>query len=309
MQVEEEKEMIELTICTPTYNRAYCLSKLYLSLCEQTNKNFEWLIIDDGSVDETEEVVSKWIKEDGKINIRYVKKENGGKHTAINCGVETAIGDKFFIVDSDDYLIKEAVEIILEDTKKLPSEGFAGVGYNRIFSDNSLIGETFEGEFIDATVLDRPKYRINGDKAEVYFTDILLKYPFPVFEGEKYLTEAIVWNRIARDGYRLRWFNKGIYVCEYRQDGLSMNASNYNNFEGYTLFIRELVEFNSFPLKEKIRWVGVYVDVAVKKGKTYKEIVHLVDENIVLIIISRIAYLIKRSLIKKNRKEKYRVTR
>lgn len=301
--------MIELTICTPTYNRAYCLPKLYISLCEQTNKNFEWLIIDDGSVDETEELVSKWLEEDSKINIRYVRKENGGKHTAINCGVENAIGDKFFIVDSDDYLIKEAVDIILKDMKNLPADGFAGAGYNKIFTDNSLIGETFEGEFIDATALDRPKYKINGDKAEVYFTNVLLKYPFPVFEGENYLTEAVVWNRIARDGYKLRWFNKEIYVCEYRQDGLSMNASNINNFKGYTLFIQELIGFSSYPLKEKIRWVGVYVNVAIEKGMTYKEIAKLIDENMVLIILSRIAYSIKRSFVKKNRKEKYKVTR
>lgn len=301
--------MIELTICTPTYNRAYCLSNLYSSLCEQTNKNFEWLIIDDGSVDETDDMIQKWIEEDNKINIRYVKKENGGKHTAINCGVKNALGDIFFIVDSDDYLIKEAVEIVLNDMKNLPSEGFAGIGYNKMFTDKSLVGETFKGEYVDATALDRPKYKIYGDKAEVFFTKLLLKYPFPVFEGEKYLTEAIVWNRIAKDGYKLRWFNKEIYVCEYRQDGLSMNASNFNNFKGYTLFIQELIRFNAYPIQEKIRWMGVYVNVAIEKGMTYKEIAKLLNENLVLIIFSRLAYSIKQSIVKKNRKEKYKVTR
>lgn len=300
---------MELTICTPTYNRAYCLSKLYSSLCAQTNKDFEWLIIDDGSTDETTTVVREWLKEDSLISVRYIKKKNGGKHTAVNYGVENAMGRLFFIVDSDDYLTENAVETILSDIKSLPSIGYAGVGYNKVFEDSSLVGNTFKGDYIDATSLERPRYRIDGDKAEVFFTEILKKYPFPVFENERFLTEAVVWNRIAKDGYKLRWFNKGIYICEYREDGLSMNASNIKNFGGYTLFISELIQFNEYSLKEKIRWLGVYADTAVQKGLQYKEIATLVNEKLQTIILARYAYLLKKTLDKKTRKERYRVTR
>lgn len=301
--------MIELTICTPTYNRAYCLENLYCSLCEQTNLNFEWLIVDDGSTDETESVVKNWLKQKTPINMRYIKKENGGKHTAINYGVNNAIGKLFFIVDSDDFLVNNAVETILTDIKKIPLEGYVGIGYNKIFKDSTIIGSTFKGDYIDATALERSKYNIIGDKAEVFFTKLLRNYPFPVFDGERYLTEAIVWNRMAGDGYKIRWFNKGIYVCEYREDGLSMNASNINNFNGYTLFIRELVKYNEISLKEKIRWVGVYVDIAIQKGMHYKNIANLIDENLGIIFFSRYAYLVKKIINRKNRKEKYRVTR
>lgn len=301
--------MIELTICTPTYNRAHCLSMLYKSLCIQTNTNFEWLIIDDGSIDETELLVKEWIDKEKKFEIRYIKKKNGGKHTAINYGVKNAKGNIFFIVDSDDYLIEKAVEVILFDIKSLPEEKFAGIGYNKQFVDGSLVGGTFEGNYIDATALERPKYNIQGDKAEVFYTELLKKYPFPVFDDEHFLTEALVWNRIAYDGYKLRWYNKAIYICEYRNDGLSMNASNINNFKGYTLFIQELMGYKAYPLKEKIKWLGVYSDISHHKGLTYNQIRKITKENIFFIILSRYAYFLKKAIKIHDRKEEYKVIR
>ena len=125
------------------------------------------MIVDDGSTDETESVVKNWLKQKTPINMRYIKKENGGKHTAINYGVNNAIGKLFFIVDSDDFLVNNAVETILTDIKKIPLEGYVGIGYNRIFKDSTIIGSTFKGDYIDATALERSKYNIIGDKAEV----------------------------------------------------------------------------------------------------------------------------------------------
>ena len=97
-----------VTIFTPTYNRAYIIGKLYGSLLEQTDRNFEWLIVDDGSTDNTRELIGSFIRED-RISIRYFRQENGGKHRAINRGVREAAGELFFIVDSDDQLTPEAV--------------------------------------------------------------------------------------------------------------------------------------------------------------------------------------------------------
>ncbi len=301
--------MIKVTVCTPTYNRAYTLPKLYESLKKQTNGDFEWLIVDDGSIDDTENLVNSWISGSDLMEIRYIKKENGGKHTALNYGVANARGKIFFIVDSDDYLKENAIDKIICDFKNLPNGKYAGLGYNKTFEDSGLVGKTFQGDYVDATSLQRAKYGISGDKAEVFFTDILRRYPFPVYKGERFLTEAIVWNRIANDGYLIRWINQAIYVCEYREDGLSMNASGLNNFKGYTQFIKELLHYNQIWGVEKIKWLGVYGSIAAEKGLKVKEVAELINTNACLLIMAKILYKIKRRIVTISRREKFNVKR
>lgn len=231
-----------ITVFTPTYNRACTLKRLYQSLKGQTLFEFEWLIVDDGSTDCTEDLIRNFKNECTSFPIRYYKKENGGKHTAINMGTGLANGYLFFIVDSDDFLIQNAIEIVLSWEQSVSSEKFfAGVSGNRGFSANEIIGGTFEGEYIDANALEREKNNILGDKAEVYYTEILRKYPFPVYDNEKFLTESIVWNRIAADGYKIRWFNTIIYISEYRDDGLTKKYIRLlsENPMGYALDIKE----------------------------------------------------------------------
>ena len=233
-----------ITVFTPTYNRADTLKNLYQSLCKQTSYQFEWLVVDDGSTDNTKELIRQLQKKCTLFPIRYFKKENGGKHTAINTGVELAKGFLFFIVDSDDYLMPDAIASILKWEQSISAnDSFAGVSGNRGYSANQLIGETFEGDFIDATALEREKLLILGDKAEVYYTDVLKRYPFPVFENERFLTESIVWNRMAEDGYKLRWFNQIIYITEYRDDGLTKHYVQLlaNNPQGYALDVKERI--------------------------------------------------------------------
>lgn len=242
-----------ITVFTPTYNRAYTLERLYRSLIIQTSYNFEWLIVDDGSTDNTEEVVGSFIRECTLFPIRYYKKTNEGKHTAINEGIELANGYLFFIVDSDDYLVEDAIESILLWERSISlKKGFVGISGNRGFSTNKLIGKTFESEFVDATALDRDKNNILGDKAEVYYTEILKNYPFPVFENEKFLTESIVWNRMAADGYIIRWFNKIIYISEYRDDGLTKKYTRLlsENPKGYALDVTERIKLCHYSNQE-----------------------------------------------------------
>ena len=280
---------MQVTICTPTYNRKACLVKAYNSLLKQTTKDFEWLIIDDGSQDHTDEQVEKWKKEN-RIEIRYYLKENGGKHTALNLGIQKARGKYFYILDSDDYLLDNAVEEIIEAFSGLKEGKYAGVGFNRIFEDGKIIGTTFKKNYIDATSLERKKYNINGDKEEVFYTEIIKQYPFPVFEKEKFLTEAIVWNRIAHDGYLLRWVNKPLCVCEYRTDGLSASGNIGKSMEGYSLFIKELLRYDEMSRIEKIRWLGVYSDIAMRHGWNIKKISEKIEAPVVDIVLSAFAY-------------------
>ncbi len=215
---------MKLTVFTPTYNRAHLLGRLYQSLCEQTCDDFEWLIVDDGSVDDTSSVCQRLI-DDGKITIRYYRKENGGKHTAINEGVRLAKGELFFIVDSDDYLTNDAVEAICTEWGIVKDKNLCGMAFLRgayvngcleskkesVFPENHFIGN-----FIDV------KYNkgSSADNAEVWVTECLKDYPFNIYPNERFMSEGMVWIRLAKDKQML-FVNRIIYVCEYLEGGLT----------------------------------------------------------------------------------------
>lgn len=235
-----------ITIFTPTYNRAKYLTKLYASLKNQKLKNFEWLIIDDDSTDNTEDVVKEFKNENCGFPIVFVKQTHGGKHRAINKAVQIAKGRYFFIVDSDDYLTEDATDFIFQNGSKIYDDNrYAGLSGLKILENGNVCGGNVDflgKEYVDATNLEREKYRLYGDKAEVYKTSIIKKYPFPEFEGEFFITENVVWNQIAKDGYLIRWFQKPIYICEYLDGGLTKSGANdfsghIQNFKGYTYFI------------------------------------------------------------------------
>lgn len=243
-----------LTVFTPTYNRAYILPQLYESLLRQTNKDFEWLIVDDGSTDDTEEVVKRFINE-SRINLRYIKQQNGGKHRAINRGVTEALGEFFFIVDSDDYLKPQCVEFYLRYLDLIKNdEDYAGISGRRLSPNGVYIGSSMPFEEKDSSSLDlRMKYGITGDMAEAYKTAVLKKYPFPDIAGEYFCPESLIWNRIAQK-YLLRYFNEGYYICEYLEDGLTSKISKLrmNSPETSMLYYSELEKFN-IPFLEKIK--------------------------------------------------------
>lgn len=211
----------KITVLTPTYNRAKYLSKLYESLKKQTNKNFEWFIIDDGSIDETKEKVEKW-KKDGVISINYMHKENGGKHKALNVAIKNINTILTFIVDSDDWLTEDAIETIeyyynkYKDNKKI-----GGFSFLRKYSNGLVNGREFpKDELIDSYINVRINANMLDDKAEVYYTKILKQYPFPEFDGEKFISEDVIWIPIAKQ-YDMVHINKAIYIGEYLEGGLT----------------------------------------------------------------------------------------
>lgn len=253
--------MTKITVFTPTYNRKHTIDKLYKSLKNQSCTDFEWVVVDDGSTDGTNEYFIKILEEDNRFTIKYIKKKNGGKHRAINLGLDIAEGEYFFIVDSDDYLTNNSIEVIsmwlnsISNTK----EKFAGVSGLKGYSENAMVGKTFKGKYLDCLALDIQKHNISGDKSEVFNTNILREYRFPEIDGENFITEAIVWNRIANDGYFIRYFNKINYVCEYREDGLTKKSDELfcSNFKGYTLYIKELLQYQT-DIKVKLRAIMAY---------------------------------------------------
>lgn len=259
-----------ISVITATFNRGYIIKKLYESLKKQTNKNFEWIVIDDGSSDVTPELFEQWKKEEKTFKIDYEHTKNGGKHRAINRAIQKVSYSYCFIVDSDDYLKDDAIEQICKWIETIKDQDiFAGVAGLKQYPSGEITGEYPKLKkyktYIDANNLERQKKHLIGDKAEVYRTNILKKYPFPEFDEENFLTEDIVWNRIAIDGYKLRWFNIPIYVCEYLNDGLTKDRSKFlNNFSGFTEAMKIYVYHYSFPFNYIA--LSTFYDIAFKKG-------------------------------------------
>lgn len=259
---------MKITVFTPTYNRAYIIEKLYRSLQRQTFRDFEWLIVDDGSSDNTAEVVAAWQREGNDFPIRYYKKENGGKCRAINYGVDRAEGELFFNVDSDDYLTDDALEKVSSWVDTLPKDGnFCGVVGNLGTAPDRTPNTPLEGPYRDATLLERyadyAKHPIDGERAPVFFTQIQKKYRYPEFDGEKFVTPAVTWNRMAHDGYKVRVFDDIIWVYEYQADGLTANVGRnfIKNPQGAGLWQREKAEFIGDTLMKKMKmWYTFYCD-------------------------------------------------
>ncbi len=210
-----------ITILTPTYNRGYILDKAYESLVNQSDTDFEWLIIDDGSSDDTKVKVNGYIK-DNKIKVSYFYKKNGGKHTALNFGVKKALGDLILILDSDDYLTSDAIYNVKKYFKKYEgNDKIAGMSFLRKIKNPVYLGKSFS-ECVANPIEFKYNNGFLSDMCEVFRKDVLLKYPFPVFAGERFLSEAIVWNEIAFK-YDMAYIPLEIYCTEYLEDGLSKN--------------------------------------------------------------------------------------
>ena len=252
-----------ITVFTPTYNRAYVLPQLYKSLQNQTFTDFEWLIVDDGSTDNTEILIKQWQKEKKIFPINYYKTKNGGKHRAINLGVQKAKGKAFFIVDSDDFLPPNALEEINKVFVSIKKDShFAGVcGFRadtktlKPLGNSSLINKSIDCSMIDI----RRKYNVKGDMAEVFKTEVLRQYPFPSFENENFLVEGAVWRKIARK-YILRYVPQVWYLCEYLSDGLTKNIrKKYRNNPQGTIYVLNMVLTDKEEtLKRKLRAAVLY---------------------------------------------------
>lgn len=253
----------KITVFTPTYNRAYILENLYRSLQRQSYGDFEWLVVDDGSSDGTEALFDRWRREENPFPIRYVRQENGGKCRAINHGLKLARGELFFTVDSDDYLTDDALEKVARWEAELPKDqkycGFAG---NLGTAPNVTPNKPLPGDFFDGTAFDRYGI-VDGERASVFYTDIHRRYLYPEFPGEKFMTEAVTWNRMANDGYRMRFFNDIIWIFEYKDNGLTRSGYDLflRNPQGTGLFFREKAKFFHYSPKTMLgMWYGFTCD-------------------------------------------------
>lgn len=264
-----------VTVFTALYNRKALLPRLYESLAAQTSYDFEWVICDDHSTDGSYELAKEYAESEVRFPVRVFRAErNGGKHRAVNIGASVAQGFLFFIVDSDDALAPDAIEKIYTWEQTIRGEqGFAGLGFLKADLSGTPVGTTFPGQTCDCTSLEREEHRIRGDKAEVFYTEVIQRFPYPEFEGEKYLTPGVVWDRIAHAGLKLRWINEIIYLCEYQSDGLTANWNKNmaNNPQGYALWLKQKMDFKPCTGYERFYVVyGFYYTVNLTKKRPLK---------------------------------------
>lgn len=252
-----------ITIFTPTYNRAKTLPALFDSLKRQTSKNFEWVIVDDGSTDGTEKIIENF-KEETDILINYRKTENFGKMSAVNTGIEMSKGEYFFIVDSDDYITDDAIEKIEFYSKEVPKE-FGGL----VFRKHNISAPDFpwpESKIIDSNPIEIfYKMKVLGDKAEVIKTEIMKKNKFPKIENEKFIPEGLIWNRIGSK-YNFRYVNEIIYNFEYIADGYTQNFKKIlkNNPRGFNLYYKEMLSYE-IPFLNKVKFLMRYIQTSIYK--------------------------------------------
>ena len=246
-----------LTIFTATYNRGHLIKRIYDSLMRQSNYDFEWLVIDDGSTDNTELIFKDFLSRTPPFSIKYYKQENRGLIRSLNKGIELASGQFFVKLDSDDYVVDNFIENVISwiDNIKGISDIYA-VGGLKVKPDGSPLKGVWPkiplNGFVDVSDLDRPLYDLDADMTEAWSLDVLRKYPFPVWEDEKFAPEQLVLFDIAMDGYKIRWHSVPLTICEYQEGGLTLGAKKLvaKNPMGYAMMYNQnLLRFKGFKAK------------------------------------------------------------
>ena len=258
--MESLKNAPLITVFTATYNRGHLIQRIYQSLLRQKEFNFEWLVIDDGSQDQTEDLFNDWTSRDNPFEIRYYKQENRGLIRTLNRGIELARGEYFAKIDSDDYVVDDYTTNISKWVASIEnSTSIYAVSGVRVTPDGIPLKGKWpdiprELGFVDATDLERAAYDLDADMCEAWRTDVLRNYPFPVWNGEKFAPEQIVFNQIALDGYKIRWYPVAMSICEYQEGGLTKGSRKLEiqNPMGYAMMYNHKLKYD-IPFAQKLR--------------------------------------------------------
>ena len=239
------------TVFTASYNRAGTLPRLYESLCAQTFPDFEWLIVDDGSTDDTRFLIESW-QRNAKFPIRYFHQENQGKPAAFNHGVREARGELFLSIDSDDACVPEALERLKLNWENLPvsqRDGFCGVTALCKYQDGRISGRPFPSDIFDSDCIEASfRYKVGGDKWGFVRTDVLKQFPFASGPDSRFVSESTVWFAIARK-FKTRFINERLSIIYPDAAGPEhLSATNASTIAGRAVF-------HQFVLNELVGWV------------------------------------------------------
>ena len=246
-----------LTVFTPAYNRADLLTRCYESMCKQTNKNFIWMIVDDGSTDNTREISESWVKNTKDFQVIYIYKENGGLHTAYNTAIANIDTELCVCIDSDDFMPNNAVGMILDFWKKNGSDKYAGIVGLDFDMDGNVIGDMLPDiKSVNLIGLFTGKYNIvNGDRTNVVRTELYKKYaPMKVFKGEKNFNPHYMHLQISEE-YDFLVLNENLRFVDYQETGMTNSMlKQYRSSPNSFAEIRKLyLSFKDTSLKFKIK--------------------------------------------------------
>jgi glycosyltransferase involved in cell wall biosynthesis len=239
------------TVFTPTYNRARTLQRVYASLQRQTFRNFEWLVMDDGSTDNTRALIAQWEAE-SNFPIRYIFQENQGKPAAFNHGVQEARGELFLTLDSDDECVPEALERLKHHWDAIPAQDktkFSAVTVLCKDQNGNLVGNKFPRDILDSDTIEVTfKYRVTGEKWGFQRTDVLKQFPFPSIPNAKFISESVVWFALSRK-YKTRFVNEALRIYHV-DDGAGDHLSTLS-----PAVLSGRAYLHRFVLNELIDWL------------------------------------------------------
>ncbi len=252
--------MPRLTVITPTYNRAGCLEACWESLKRQSCTDFQWLIVDDGSTDDTAAVVAGFRESKPEFIVDYVSKENGGKHTALNAAHPHICGEYVVILDSDDRFVDTAIEEILRGWQPYEENSEVGrliflKGYTQ---EEPICYVEHENAIVDTLI--EPRIGITGrDCCDTFRTELFVKHPFPVFPGERFLGEGAAFFFMELESKGV-YVNKVIYLCDYREDGLTKAGKKMRLMNPLGGRYNSMVYMHKrLPMKTRLKKAMLYV--------------------------------------------------
>ena len=257
-----------LTVFTPAYNRAYTLLRTYESMKQQKNTDFIWIIVDDGSSDNTAELVKQWQQEENDFEIQYVYKENGGMHTAHNTAYALIDTELNTCVDSDDALAPDAVQLIYDAWQKVKDKGYAGLLALDAEFSGKVIGKGFPEGLTETTLGSYYRNGGSGDKKLILRTDVVRQYPlYPTFPGERFVPLGSLYTMIDRD-YKLSVLDAVVCLVEYMPDGSTHNMTRqyFRNPNGFR-YSRLIDLRRQLSLARKLKTYAHYAAESILAGK------------------------------------------
>lgn len=253
-----------ITICTPTYNRAYILGQLYKSLQNQTCKKFVWCIVDDGSTDNTKKLVDQWLKENNQFKINYYYQQNSGEMRALNSGAKHTDTELFFFVDSDDWLVPDAIEKIssqweIEKNSNTKYEVCGIMAYHGDAPNHYYNGKELPVSGDYTTLSYTAEKGFHNTLALVLRTDIVKQHPFPEIKGEKFISEEYVYLQIDQK-YHYKILREVVQIKNFHDDGLSKDIGRvyYQNPKGSILLYNQGMKLHK-TFKQRIKDAANYV--------------------------------------------------
>lgn len=259
-----------LTVFTLTYNRAYCLNRCYESLLRQKCRDFEWLVVDDGSTDNTKEIVEQWQKE-GHIPIRYIYKKNGGMHSGYNTAFDNIFTELAVSIDSDDYMTDNAVELIITFWSKNKDERYAGIVGLDITVDGKVVGKPLPNQKSLKVYDYYNRLKGSGDKKMVYRPEVIRPYKSPEYQGERLFPTCYKYFLVDLN-YDMLVMNEPLCVVEYMPDGYTQNIikTYKKNLNSYIYYRKFILTYPNATFAHKYRFAAHYIaECFLKKEKTW----------------------------------------